>query len=439
MSYTLCNWGKEFPVDASIFLTSLVSRDVRVKQMLRTLTSIFFLYEDNSILIIPVEILQSKKECESILKYLNGKNDKLSPKVFYKLFATKVIIVFSCNFDQTYITINVDYTYDKISVTPNGIEHILSNEPLSSNDINGRLISASFQYPYLILTTERSKKYTVYSSLFFNLDGSIIPQPNFGNQCQISPNSLPIICPSKNLLAILTDTGISGCAFDSTGQRIFPRSLQEIIKKSGFIPIEPLNRGYILDVESGNIHLLSNCDPTNSLSPLPIFKHIDLQIGESNSILKAFLIHGSIFLLTKVSIQVYELMNCSLIHSWDTPPTDQWMLSLDSTYGAVMLGKAFYTIAKIEVPPALDLYAEPNELREQMNSIEAKTGSVAGAITVLAERSLYYGAAFNVDAIGEEINTIPPKMSLKNEVRPTLIELYDLLLHQPNIDVQNDK
>ena len=66
MSCTIVEWGKEFPISGNLvnFFNNLLSFGSKTKQVIRTLTTILILYNDNTVLMIPILMLQNLKTCE---------------------------------------------------------------------------------------------------------------------------------------------------------------------------------------------------------------------------------------------------------------------------------------------------------------------------------------------------------------------------------------
>ena len=128
---------------------------------------------------------------------------------------------------------------------------------------------------------------------------------------------------------------------------------------------------------------------------------------------------------------IIDFVSGELQSETNVPKTDEWIVSFDNSYGAVILGNKSFSICRANIPPLINLFAPKNELKEELKKAKEATGTVATPIILMANRSPYLAATLMKDELQAEISTNPIPGSMQEFLRPTLVKINTLLKEKP--------
>ena len=407
----LSEFGTDFPVTGGLKnVFDKCKQHKKVKKFIRTLISVCYLYEDNTILIIPLSALQTTQLCRIVTEYLSDTTLQMPMGIYYAQLTNIILDCCSIPGDiPKYLFVQDNSTLRYISIS----EDYQINVNTETIKISGNIISSSIQYPYVICQTKSEDgKYNVYASSLLNLN------KNFSIQCQTENISDFYIC-SPTLYSI-DQTGIKGCAFDETGQRQFPRKLNLVLEAENLIHVKTLSDFYVFD--NNTVELIKIQGKTI------IRTKLDERVKDSK---KLFVLGPYLFCLPENSIITLDFISGEFKSDMIVPKTDEWLISLEKSYGAVCIGEKSFSISRTNVPPLINLYANPSELKEELKIAKEATGTVATPIILMANRSPYLAATLMKDEIENEINSTPPPGSMKEFLRPSLFKIHKLLQEKP--------
>ena len=404
MTSNLIDWGMEFPIPGNIpTILNLCKEIKQIKKFIRTLLSIFFLYEDNSFLILPIKIFQSSKSCNEIIEFLNNLNLEIPNGIYYQKEENKILEIGSyCENNPIFYLFYENLTYSTFLITNNNIEKKNNYEQIGINLLN--LISIQFQYPYLTILNQNNNDILVNSCNFSKKEKIWSIQTKLPEKCKVI-----IHYPS---IYFLSYSKLYGCSFDDLGQRQFPRPLTTILENSNLIYIKSLNNFYLFD---------SNISTILRIEGLTITK---TEIDKNCNNCKKIVSMGSkIFCLFNNKILSYDLTSRTLDNPLEVPNTEKWLISLESSYGLVFLGNISKTISKCELPPFINLFAPNEELYNQMKKIKETTKTVAGPLLLLSNRSPDLAITLMYDDIIKEISNNYSSETIQSAVQENLKSL----------------
>lgn len=432
----IVEWGAEFPVSSSIspILYLLTHKFKKMRSFIRVLHSILFLYEDSSILILPIAALQTRESIQQIKHYIETQ-EKPPPSILYYENKSPVVDAFSLiSTDQKsdklpiFIVFKEDFKYDIIRTTNDKSIVFKSNEPMTIHD--GILRKVEIQNNFITIVTqqaeadsstedhEKSNKYTVYSGSF---SLSNYGASSWALQCEIDQIPITIFARVPTLYFLKND-GVYGCSLDSKGYRRFPRPLTPISLNDHFLKVISLQGFYVFDTLT-----------------LTIFQVVGKNLRKiclvqcHEKILSIILIGSRVFALTENSIFAFDILTGDLIQKLNVENTQNWITSLEESYGLVFSGGKNYTLSKTEIPPLINLYADKSQLISQMMKVEKNVGTVAAPILLLSNRSPYLAATLLADEVNKEVNQPAIEGSMQAQIKPTLEKLNHLLNNRPNV------
>lgn len=436
----IVEWGAEFPVSTNIppILYLFTHEFKKVRSFIRVLHSILFLYEDSSILVLPIAALQTRESIQQIKQYVETRENP-PPTILYYENKFRVIDAISLpsndpkgNKLPIFIVFKEDFKYDIIRTTNDKSILLKSNEPMTILD--GILCHVVIQNNYISIITrpaddkqketdEQDKhiKYTVYFGSF-SLTNYVAS--SWALQCEIDEIPLTIYASIPTLYFLKRD-GVYGCSLDSKGYRRFPRPLTPISLNDHYLKVISLQGFYIFDAKQ-----------------LTIFQVVGKNLQKiclvhcNENIISLILIGSRVFALTEESIYAFDILTGDLVHKLNTEKTNSWKTSLEESYGLVFSGGKNYTLSKTEIPPLINLYADKTELMNQMMKVQKNVGTVAAPILLLSNRSPYLAATLLSDEINKEVNQPAIDGSMQAQIKPTLERLNHLLNNSPDV---NDK
>ena len=433
----IVEWGAEFPVSTSIspILYLFTHKFKKLRSFIRVLHSILFLYEDSSILVLPIASLQTRDSIQQIQKFVETR-EKPPPSILYYENKCRVVDAISLPSNDSkndklpiFIVFKENFKYDLIRTTNDKSIAFKSDEPMTLQD--GILCHVVIQSNFIsIITRPRQDtknetneqdehiKYTVYFGSF-SLSNYIAS--SWGLQCEIDeiPSTIYARVPT---LYFLKHDGVYGCSLDTKGYRRFPRPLTPISLSDHYLKVISLQGFYIFDTNSLTIYQIVG---KNLQKICPV--HCD------EKILSLILIGSRVFALSEDSIFVFDILTGDLVHKLNTEKAQSWITSLEESYGLVFSGGKNYTLSKTEIPPLINLYADRNELMNQMMKVQKNVGTVAAPILLLSNRSPYLAATLLSDEINKEVNQPAIEGSMQAQIKPTLERLNHLLNNVPNV------
>ena len=409
-------WGREFPVSSMNIpklFDSIVHSFRPVRSVIRSLTVIVFLFEDSSVLAIPVSFLQQAQNVQALQAFVNNSDSQPPSGIVFVENSTKVVDLVSASESfPVFFVFKEDFTYDIISFGNDGVLQLHQGEPMTLGA--GQIKKVVVQNSIISVVCENEGKLSVFSAKLKISD----PIGGWALQCDI--DELSEIVNQPPCLYVLKSDGVYGCALDDKGLRRFARPLVEV-SLGKFIRVSSFTGFYVFDIETLEISRISG--KTKTLVCKLAIDHKQIQ--------RVIAIGNRIFVLSSHSIETFDFLSGELVSSFDTPETDHWILSVESSYGAVFIGTKCYTLSRTEIGPLFNLYADESELIEQMRSVKQSVGTVAAPILMLANRSPYLAAKLMAEEIANECEKPPIPGTLQEKVRPMLMTLNDLLLHKP--------
>ncbi|OHT06039.1 hypothetical protein TRFO_05680 [Tritrichomonas foetus] len=418
----IVEWGSEFPVSGNIqqILYSFTHKFKKLRTFIRALHSICFLYEDSTIIILPVAVLQTKASLQTIQQFLDTKKDPPSSILYYENKIPVVdVISLSPQSDvilPDFLIYKENFTFDLIRTQNDKSIQLKLNEPMTIHDSFLKRVSINNGFISIVTQRENESKYTIYSAQY-----STNHQVSaWALQCVVDFVPSLIFTRQPTLYVYQqSDSGIFGCSLDSKGYRRFPRPLTLVCQNDDFIPVHSLIGFYIFDKTNSTILQISGKN-TKKVCSL-----------NSGKILEICLLGSRVFALTQNSIVTHDILTGEAIHTMSVPNTESWKISLDESYGIVFCGAKNYTVSKTEIPPLINLYAEKSELMNQMMKVNQTVGTVAAPILLLSNRSPYLATTLLSEEINNEVQKSYTETSIQGQVRPTLEKLNELLKHKP--------
>ena len=412
---SLIEWGSEFPISGNIqrLLESIVHSYKPLKQMIRSLTVMVFLFEDSSVLVLPVSYLQSNQNIHALADFIKTKEDNAPDGVYYMKNDSKVVdLVSASDSTSAFAVFKEDFTYDIITMEKDGVVQIRRNERLGLN--GGQPKRIVIQNNVIGVVCEIEEKLSIFCAKF-ELNGVI---NGWALQCHV--NEICDIFIHPPCLYILKGDGIHGCALDDKGLRKFSRSLVEVLPGK-LIAVSSFTGLYVLNTETLEVFRIVGKKKT-----------LMCQLKtEEKDIEKVLVIGNRIFAVSSKAITSFELVSGEVVAILEVPLTEHWITSLDRSYGAVFIGAKCFTVSKTEIAPLINLYGNRDELLKQMKSVSQRVGTVAAPIMIVANRSPFLAATLLEDEIANECEKPPTPGSLQEKVHPILIKLNYLLLRKP--------
>ncbi|EAX89214.1 hypothetical protein TVAG_084450 [Trichomonas vaginalis G3] len=409
MTY-LSEFGSDFPISNGIKSVFDKCRSLKtVTRFIRTLLSVCYAYEDNSLLIIPLKYLQTSKACREIIDYISNPQQKPFSGIIFTKFQCKITEISSLPSDTPKFIVVLESGEYITYLINNDAEPTIVSKRFS---IAGLVDTCKVFFPYLACYVKENDKYNVYAASL------IAPNFTLGKQC-ITNKIYPFYVTSPSVY-IIKDDGLYGCSLDETGQRIFPRELSLVVEAKGLVHIRTNSGFYLYQPDTSEILRVEGRKITST--------KLDEKAREASIL---FAIGPVLIGLCKKSIIEFDFINGNVKAEKETKETDSWILSLEESYGAVMLGSGAYSLSRTSVPPTINLFASPKEIKEQLKRAKEATGTVATSIILMANRSPYLAAVLMKDELKAEIATAPPPGSLQDFLRPTLIKINNLLQSKP--------
>lgn len=402
-------FGNEFPISGNIKQTfNEIVHFKPLKTLIRTLHTIIFVY-DFSYLVLPIQALQNSSFLHSIHKFIQS-GEGLPDVIAYKQSEAKIIDVYSYNCTKVLLFME-NYTYDIVDVCLDCKVNITENLYLTINE--GELKRVFLQNNVISLLTQNSANYHVYSACFLLDD----PITKWGFQCEV--DQVCEIYAFSHVLYVIKKDGVYGCALDESGSRRFPRSLNLIFKANNLLIVKSISNFYVFNQNDKTIYQIKGK-----------YAYEICKLDVSNVMVMIF-IENYIYSLSSSSIILFNSITGELINNYNVPETNQWIISLDESYGIVLIGSKSFAISKYDIPPRINLNSEKEELTRDMKKIIKKTGTVIPALLQLSLRSPVLSATMLENEIKKELNTNYPKDSLQNLVNPSLQKLIKLIQEKP--------
>lgn len=406
----LTEFGNDFPISNGI--KSVLDRCKSYKpvvRFVRTLLAVCYVYDDNSILILPLRLLQTSKACREIAEYISNPQSKTYTGILFTKYSGKIREVSSLPGDIPKFMVILEsgdaYTY----VFP------IDSDPVTSTkrfNLAGLIESCKIYYPYIVCYIKESEKCIVYAATLLN------ENLKWSKQC-ITAEINPFVVQAPSIYIIKED-GLYGCALDETGQRIFPRELTKVFDGKGLVPIRMTKGLFLYYPETSEILKIEGKKITRSKLNE---KACDAQI--------LFAIGPVLIGLCQKSIIEFDFVSGQLKYEKEVAETKNWILSLESSYGAVMFGSVSYSLANSSVPPLINLFASPKEIKDQLMHAKTATGTVATPIILMANRSPYLAATLMKDELKAELSITPAPGSMQEFLRPALQKINALLQNKP--------
>jgi hypothetical protein len=415
---SLIPWGSEFPVSGNIpnILDSIVHRLRPVRSVIRTLFNITFLFEDSTLLIIPVRVLQSAHACQALRNYLANPTNPL-PDDLYFLKAGSAIVSIQVVYepedpDPFFVIFKADFTYDTLHLKAEAI--VRSPEPVMLTIQEGELRQVYIKNGFIALVTETEAKFTVYCARFQGANELIT-----GWALQTELTALCEIDIQPPALYFFKPEGLFGCSLDHSGRRRFPR------------PLVPVISDPVVSIQSPSQFLVFS-KATREISEVTGRKAKAIVRLDGQNDYQAMVVLGNrAFAVADEAIDTCDVVTGEIVTSMAVPKTEKWIVSLEESYGLVFVGTKSFTISKAEVGPYIALYAPKGVLLGELKKARYQVGTVAAAILMMANRSGYLAAMINKDDIAVECRKQSPPGSLQEHVRPVLMKLHDLLQNKP--------
>jgi hypothetical protein len=414
----LTEWGREFPVTGSIqhLLDSIAHRFRPLTVVSRTLHAVSFLFDDSSVLILPFKFFQNSQYCQTLRAFIA--NPSLSPPEgkFFIQFDSPVIGFFSIDPTAESVPMVIVFkengTYDIIRAGPE--TNYREDQNVALNLPQGQMRRIFVQNGMVAVIIEDDGHFFVYSARFSLFE----PMNRWTLQCEV-----PGVCHldiQPPVLYVLDGTGISGCAFDASSNRQFPRALTRIADGK-FIRVRSFADFAVYNPENSQILVVR----------VRKMKRVSTLRSERNDFQELFLIGNRIFRLSPDLVEVIDAVSGETIRSetvWNTP---RWITSFEPNYGAVFIGSRSFTISKTEIAPLINLRAPRGELLDLMKKAKDNIGSIAGAIVLMSDRSPYLAVSLAADDIAREVADPPAPGTIQATVRPVLSRINSLLQNKP--------
>jgi len=411
MSKSISIFGNEFPVSWDIrSLLNKCQNYKGVKRFIRSLSCLFFLYEDSSYMVLPVKFLQVSKNCKDLSSFLTGQLGECPSGVLISKDGSDVLeigIIY-----EPVVTLLVFYenfTYSTINFQGNEVE---KSSPIPIGINEGKLLSFQFSYPYMLAYLEMEGSICVYLARF------IRKEKLWSVQCKIPSLSRAIV--RKTSLYFLLDDGLYGCSLDETGQRKFARPLSPVYIEPHLHLVHSMNFLFVFSEESQELIQVEN----KSLTKIPIGQEIKTPSD-------VFTIGPIVFFLMPYSIITFSLITRDIEIIEIDKKTQKWIISLDPSFGAALLGEISFSISKADLPPCINLQAGKESLLNQMRKVKEETGTVAASLLLLSSRSPYIASTLLEEEIKNEISSNPQPGSIQEYMKPALTKLYSLLKERP--------
>ena len=407
----LSEFGTDFPVSGGLKnVFDKCRQHKKVKKFIRTLISVCYLYEDNTILVIPLSVLQTTQLCRVITDFLSDTTMQMPMGIYYAQISNNILDCCSIPGDiPKFLFVQDNLTLRFITIS----EEFQVNVNTETIKISGNIVRSSIHYPYIVCQTRSEDgKYNIYATSLLNMN------KNYSIQCQTETESDFYIYPPT--LYSVDKGGIKGCSFDETGQRQFPRKLNSVLEAENLIHVNTLSGFYVFDRNSVEIIKIQGKTITRM--------KLDDKVKNCKQL---FVLGPYIFCLLEDSIITLDFISGELKSEMNVPKTEEWLVSLEKSYGAVCIGEKSFSISRTNVPPLINLFASPSELKEELKIAKEATGTVATPIILMANRSPYLAATMMKDEIEKEISSAPPPGSMKEFLRPSLLKIHKLLQEKP--------
>lgn len=408
----LTEFGAEFPVSFNIKGIFEKARQFKpLRSLIRNLTSVLFLYDDDSILIIPVRVLQSSKSCSDITSYLENQTQAVPEGIFTKSFGKKVYDLVTLDSKQsTYLVGLEGGDLLKIALQENG-EFFTSVSNLQLN-VEG-LVSLQIRLPYLIAFTKNGEKYSIYVSKYSETK-------KWGYQCVVDKEMQCYVVPPS--LYLYDDNKIYGCSLDETGYRKFPRDPILIYESESLKPVKSLDMLNFFDSSKSELLTLTGKTIKN--------RKFD---DSANGAQQYVLLGPVLFALFNDKISSFNYVAGDPRASQTVGECEEWHTSLEESYGAVFAAdrQSAFCVSRTELPPLIDLNADRAGLLRQMRQAEAAAGTVAVPVMLLSSRSCFLAATLMADDIERELQGVPAPGSIQEHLRPALLRLSEILAQKP--------
>jgi hypothetical protein len=303
-------------------------------------------------------------------------------------------------------------TYDVIRAGPETNYREDENVPMKLPA--GRLRKIFLQSGAVAVIVENDARFFVYSAQFSLFE----PMNRWTIQCEV-----PHVCDigiHPPVLYVLHDGGISGCAFDSTMTREFPRALTSIAAGS-FRPLRTFTDFAVVNVDTHELSLVKGRN----------IKRIALLTTEKLDFQELFLIGNRLFKLALNALDVFDAATGGLVMSKAVDNTERWLTSFEQSFGAVFVGARSFTVSKSEIAPLVNLAAPKRDLVELMRKANKNVGSVAAGIVLVADRSPYLVVTLAEQEIEKELSMAAPQGTIQSHVAPILARLNVLMRDRP--------
>lgn len=403
-------FGNEFPTTGNTkqILNEMINSKPLVN-LVRILNAIVFVY-DFSYIVLPVQALQNTAFLHTIHDFI-ANNENVPENIVYKKNEAKIIDVRTNNLDEVLLFME-NYMYDVVNVGADGKVDITEQINLTINE--GELKRVFLNNNIITLLTKNSQNYHVYSAVFLRNE----PITKWGFQCEVEEECEIYTC--SHVLYVIKKDGVYGCALDEDGNRRFPRLLNLIFQTNSFLIVKSITDLYIFNKEDQKIYQI------NGKSACTI---CNLDVSDVSNMI---FIENYIYALSSSSIFVFSSITGELINQQDVPECKQWIISLEQSYGIVLIGSKSFAISKYDIPPRINLNSEDDELIRNMEMIIKKTGTVIPSLLQLSLRSPVLAITMLENEIKNELKTNYPIKSLQNLAKPSLQKLYELIQSKPN-------
>ena len=418
----LVEWGTDFPVSGKIqaVLFSLTHKYKGLKMFIRTLNTILLLYDDSSIVVIPISSLQEKATVESIQSFIEG--GKKPDELLYIENKFQVVDIFSLKSENDDFPILLIYkenfTFDMIQTSNNKATLIKSNEPMKIFASHLRRVFINNGLITIVTQKDDEQKYTIYSAMY----SASHKENSWAMQCETE--TLPTyIYASPPSLIFLNQNGMFGCSLDSKGYRKFPRPLIPIVESPQILYVKSVDDFYYYNKNDSTLYKIIGK------------RHKKICCLKVDNLLDIAVFRSRIFCTTDSSIHVYDIITNQEIQTFQVTKLSsvkEWKISLEDSYGIVFVGEKNYTISKTEIPPLINIYADKNDLMQQMKKVQDRIGTIAAPIVLISNRSSFLAATLLSDEIKDEVSKPAPKGSLQAIVKPTLEKLNQLIQEKPD-------
>ena len=413
---SLVEWGREFPVSGNIpsVLDSIVHSFRPLRSLVRSLTVIVFLFEDSSLLALPVSFLQSVRNVQDLQAFVSGGGSVPNGVVFKENSVKVVELVSVSDSAPVFFAFKEDFTYDVIATEKDGSLIVREGEQTGLSAEMGEIKRIVVENSVVSALCECDGKIRVFSAKV--KCGS--PISGWSLQCEVDE-----VCEVVNqppCLYVVKSDGVYGCALDEKGLRRFARPLSEVAK-GRFVRVRCFSGFYVCDRETLEISRIAGKQRIGMCK---------LET-ENRGIQELVALGNRVFALSPHLIEMFDLVTGSLVSSFEQPGTEKWITSVESNFGLVFVGAKCFTVSRTDVAPLINLYTDEKEMLRQMRSVKQSVGTVAAPILIMANRSPYLAAKLMAEDIANECEKPPIPGTLQEKVRPMLMKLNDLLLHKP--------